>query len=308
VNGSETVPTRIQKWSCAEPAGITTSCPNAEFSAAVAPPNHAQTLPVRGGEEPLPSPQNSMVQSGVPKLVEFCGLFQMVLGTPPFSNPPSFITSAGEQLGDADAVAVAVAVALAVGESVGVDVAVLVGDAAAVEVAVGVAVDVDVSVGVAAAVDVAVGVAVDVDVSVAVAATVAVAVGVSVDVAVAVAVGVSVGVEVAVLVGVAATVAVAVGVEVDVLVGVATPAPLSTDPLSHAVPNGRTSPRWSVLNGFPHPLIPTGMVSKTGLVASGKWVCVGPPLLAKGPSCGSIPVWSCGPGTKPVPVIFSIRL
>jgi len=240
VNGSETVPTRIQKWSCAEPAGITTSCPKAEFSAAVAPPNHAQTLPVRGGEEPLPSPQNSMVQSGVPKLVEFCGLFQMVLGTPPFSNPPSFITSAGVQLGVADAVEVAVAVAEAVGELVGVDVAVLVGDAAAVEVAVGVAVDV--SVGVAAAVDVAVGVAVEVDVSVGVAATVAVAVGVSVDVAVAVAVGVSVGVEVAVLVGVAATVAVAVGVEVDVLVGVA-PAPLSTDPLSHAAPNGRTSPR-----------------------------------------------------------------
>src|SRR3954454_12730932 len=99
---------------------MTTSWPRADISTSVDPPNHAHTSPVRGGDAPSPVPQNWIVQRGVPKLIDLCGLFQMVLGIPPFSNPPSPIISAGEQDGDGDGEPVAVVVAVAVAVSVGV--------------------------------------------------------------------------------------------------------------------------------------------------------------------------------------------
>jgi len=167
---------RIQKLRVAVPAGITTLCPKVAVSGAGMPPNQAQMRPVRGGEAPPPVPQEALSHNGVPKLVEVCGLFQIVLGIPPVSNPPSRMMSVEEPHGVAVAVAVGLAVAVAV--AVGVDVGVEVG------VAVGVAVGVDV--GVAVAVAVAVGV----ETGVAVAVAVAVGVDVGVDVAVAVAVGV----------------------------------------------------------------------------------------------------------------------
>jgi hypothetical protein len=140
VNGELTVPTRIQKLRVAVPTGITTSCPRVAVSGAGIPPNQAQIKPVRGGEAPPPVPQEALSHSGVPKLVDVCGLFQIVLGIPPFSNPPSRMMSLEELHG----VAVAVAVGLAVGVAVAVAVAVAVGVgptgvAVAVAVAVGVA-------------------------------------------------------------------------------------------------------------------------------------------------------------------------
>src|SRR4051812_45370036 len=96
-------------------------------SGAGMPPNQAQMRPVRGGEAPPPVPQEALSHSGVPKLVEVCGLFQIVLGIPPFSNPPSRMTLLEPLHGVAVAVAVAVGVAVAVAVAVGVAVAVAVG-------------------------------------------------------------------------------------------------------------------------------------------------------------------------------------
>ncbi len=70
--------------------------------------------------------------------MEVCGLFQVVLGIPPVSNPPSTITSERLPQGVAVGVAVAVAVALGVLVAVAVAVAVAVGLAVAVAVGVGV--------------------------------------------------------------------------------------------------------------------------------------------------------------------------
>jgi hypothetical protein len=56
----------------------------------------------------------------------------------------------------------------------------------------------------------------------------------------------------------------------------------STAPISTAAPWGQLMPRWSVA-GAPV-LVPASMA---GLVAEGRWVRVGPPLLNRLPSCGS---------------------
>ena len=120
VNGAVTVPTRIQKWSVAEPpAGIVTVWPRVAVSGAGMPPNQSQKPPVRGGEAPPPVPHEGTSQSGVPKLVEV-SVGQNVFGIPPFSNPPSAITSLlqGVPLGEAVALGVAVAEAVAVGVGV----------------------------------------------------------------------------------------------------------------------------------------------------------------------------------------------
>src|ERR1700704_6486517 len=93
VNGEETVPTRIQKVSVAgPPAGIVTVCPRVAVSGAGMPPNQSQKAPVRGGEAPPPVPHEGTSHNGVPKFVEV-SVGQKVLGMPPFSNPPSAITS-----------------------------------------------------------------------------------------------------------------------------------------------------------------------------------------------------------------------
>src|SRR5436190_10702571 len=115
VKGEETCPIRIQKWSEAVPDGMTTSCPRLAVSAAEMPPNHAQISPVRGGASPLPEPQLPKSHNGVPKLVEVCGSFQIMLGMPPFSNPPSAMMFAGVHDGDAVAVFVGVAVSVICG-------------------------------------------------------------------------------------------------------------------------------------------------------------------------------------------------
>jgi hypothetical protein len=150
-NGAVTVPIRIQKCSAAlVEVGITTSWPRVAISGAGIPPNQAQIRPLRGGEAPPPVPHEALSHSGVPKLVEVCGLFQVVLGIPPFSYPPSTITSELAPHGVAVAVAVglAVAVAVAVAVALGLAVAVAVGVGLAVAVAVAVAVTVAVAVGV----------------------------------------------------------------------------------------------------------------------------------------------------------------
>ena len=103
VNGDETVPIRIQKCSDAVPAGIVTFCPNVAVSGNGIPPNQAHVRPLRGGEAPLPVPQDASVHNGVPKFVEVCGSFQIVLGTPPDSNPPSRIIFDGVHVGVAAA-------------------------------------------------------------------------------------------------------------------------------------------------------------------------------------------------------------
>ena len=222
VNGVLTDPICSQKRSSAVPDGITTLCPNVAVSADVAPPNHAHVRPLRGCAVPPPVPQAATVQRGVPKLVEVCGLFQVVLGIPPLSKPPSTMTLAGVHDGEAEGCAVAVFVAVAV--AVEVDVAVDVGVLVLVLVGVFVGVLVFVAVGV-----LLVGAAVGVFVEVAV--FVAVFVGVFVGVFVLVAVGV-------LLVGAA----VGVFVAVFVFVGVAWPF-TSTEPLSQPAPKGRTWPR-----------------------------------------------------------------
>ena len=81
---------------------------------------------------------------------------------------------------------------------------------------------------------------------------------------VAVLVAVSVAVLVAVAVSVAVGVGVSVLVDVAVLVGDGIPTWLSTDPLSQLAPNGRPNPRWSSVTVVPQPLVPLGIVSKTG--------------------------------------------
>src|ERR1700704_666938 len=110
VNGEVTVPTRIQKWSVAEPpAGIVTVWPRVAFSGAGMPPNQSQKPPVRGGEAPPPVPHEGTSHNGGPKFVDV-SVGQNVLGMPPFSNPPSATTSLlhGVVLGVAVAEAVAV--------------------------------------------------------------------------------------------------------------------------------------------------------------------------------------------------------
>jgi hypothetical protein len=95
VNGDDTVPIRIQKCSDAVPAGMVTFCPSVAVSGAGTPPNQDQIAPVRGGAAPPPLPHDALSHNGVPKFVEDCGLFQIVLGMPPVSNPPSTMMSAG---------------------------------------------------------------------------------------------------------------------------------------------------------------------------------------------------------------------
>src|ERR1043166_1713170 len=147
VNGVVTVPTRIQKWSVAEPpVGIVTVWPRVAVSGAAIPPNQSQKAPVRGGEAPPPVPHEGTSQSGVPKLVEVSG-FQNVFGMPPVSKPPSTIKSdpQGEGVGLSDGVAVGVAVGLGVGVGVGVGVTVGVGETVGGGLGVGVGVGTEVS-------------------------------------------------------------------------------------------------------------------------------------------------------------------
>src|ERR1044072_8600220 len=146
VNGVVTVPTRIQKWSVAEPPlGMVTVWPRVAVSGAAIPPNQSQKAPVRGGEAPPPVPHEGTSQSGVPKLVEVSG-FQNVFGMPPVSKPPSTIKSLLQGVAVALGEAVAVGVGLAgvgvglAGVAVGEAVAVAVGDGVAVAVGEGVAV------------------------------------------------------------------------------------------------------------------------------------------------------------------------
>src|ERR1043166_6997055 len=133
VNGVVTVPTRIQKWSVAEPPlGIVTVWPRVAVSGAAIPPNQSQKAPVRGGEAPPPVPHEGTSQSGVPKLVEVSG-FQNVFGMPPVSKPPSTIKSLLQGVAVALGVAVAVAVGVGLaGVALGEAVAVAVGDGEAV--------------------------------------------------------------------------------------------------------------------------------------------------------------------------------
>ena len=51
--------------------------------------------------------------------------------------------------------------------------------------------------------------------------------------------------------------------------------------MSHAVPCGLVTPRWSVVICVPQPLWPCGMAFRAGLPFSRAMVLVGPPLLAK---------------------------
>src|SRR5512144_1418377 len=77
----------------------------------------------------------------------------------------------------------------------------------------------------------------------------------------------------------------------------------STAPMSQtAVPSpfasvGRGSPRWSVAG---QPI--AAPLSRTGLPVAGTWVIVGPPLSARGPSCGSTLFWSPLPANEQVPL------
>src|ERR1700716_2299211 len=80
------------------------------------PPNQAQIRPVRGGEAPPPLPHEAKSHNGVPKLVEVSGS-QVELGMPPFSIPPSTITSLEPPLQVGLGVVVP---GVAVGEGVGV--------------------------------------------------------------------------------------------------------------------------------------------------------------------------------------------
>ena len=135
---------------------------------------------------------------------------------------------------------------------------------------------------------------------------VALGVGVTVAVAVGVAVGVVVGVAVAV--GVVVGVAVAVGVDVGLAVGVGVPVELCTsnEPLSIRpfTTRSRPGPRWSKKGGgvkFGSP------ASIAGLLGNSACVKVGPPLFCKGPSSGSVLIWSPGPVKKP-PASSSLRL
>ena len=73
--------------------------------------------------------------------------------------------------------------------------------------------------------------------------------------------------------------------------------PNSTAPMSHAAPDGRTAPRWSV----PEQADPPASIA--GLPAPGRRVNVGPPLSTSGPSSGSTRVAllpTSGPAVKPV--------
>ena len=143
--------------------------------------------------------------------------------------------------------------------------------------------------------DLGVGVTLGVEVGVAVGVCIGVTVGVTVGVAVAVGVGlggrVAVAVTVGVDVGVGDAVAVAVGV------GVA-PACTSNEPISIRPLRMRENPgpRWSKKGGgvkFGSP------ASIAGLSGNKAWVKVGPPLSCKGPSSGSVLIWSPGPVKKP---------
>ena len=68
---------------------------------------------------------------------------------------------------------------------------------------------------------------------------------------------------------------------------------ISTAPASQAAPWGRAVPRWSLTTVPSHsPAVPTGMTPPAGLVGSGRWVRVGPPLSARAPSSGSVLGWS----------------
>src|SRR5688572_17270146 len=58
--------------------------------------------------------------------------------------------------------------------------------------------------------------------------------------------------------------------------------------MSQRAPCGRVMPRWSVLGGGQ----PLSTPSMAGLPGSSACVCVEPPLLASGPSCGFTLFWS----------------
>lgn len=53
-------------------------------------------------------------------MVDVCGLFQIVLGIPPVSNPPSAMIFKGIQVGDGEGLPVEVAVGVAVAVDVAV--------------------------------------------------------------------------------------------------------------------------------------------------------------------------------------------
>src|SRR5664279_1373235 len=88
-------------------------------SGAAMPPNQTQIRPVRGGEAPPPLPHEAKSHNGLPKLVEV-STGQFVSGMPPFSNPPSTITSLPPLHGVELGVAVAPTEALGVGVMPGV--------------------------------------------------------------------------------------------------------------------------------------------------------------------------------------------
>jgi hypothetical protein len=149
---------------------------------------------------------------------------------------------------------------------------------------------------------------------------VAVAVAVGVVVAVAVAVGVAVAVAVGVEVAVAVGVAVAAGVAVAVGVGLGETVPASKEPISTVLFTMRENPepRWSknggpLKGGFVIAALSPAPIA--GLVSAIERVIVSPPLLANGPSCGSmgeaiVPTRSpFAPEVKPVlPSLSPIRL
>lgn len=68
----------------------------------------------------MPVPHVAILHNAVPKFVEVCGLFQIVLGIPPISKLPSAITLPGVHVGDAVGVNVGVKVFVGVGEAVAV--------------------------------------------------------------------------------------------------------------------------------------------------------------------------------------------
>jgi len=150
----------------------------------------------------------------------------------------------------------------------------------------GVGIEVGVGVSVAVGTGVAVGDGVSVGEGVSVGVTVGASVGVGVSVGVGIGVGVSVGAGVGVGVSVGTGVGEGVGVGVSVDAG-----PSSKDPMSHAAPCGRETPRWSAEG---HESV--SPLSMAGLPAESAWVRVGPPLSASEPSCGSVVEMS------PVPV------
>ena len=63
-------------------------------------------------------------------------------------------------------------------------------------------------------------------------------------------------------------------------------APIS---MEDAATRSKSTPRWSVSNGLPLSSTARAKLpaSKAGLLGRRAWVCVGPPLSASGPSCGS---------------------